>query len=667
MLEVGQHTETINQQYLVEALQGPKHPSSYLDRFPDGVFNTSPDSVLYKLIYALIGPAGVASLKKGYFEARLKFEELGLESSELGKFYSNPMGFGRIAEEEYSEDPTGLLNNDIWSRVKSQDQAYRNRVLDFLHGARLGGTPDGMRYAAKSALNHDVDIIEGYQYIFDQNSDQVIGIKNAVPPSALGIYSTEAFAIVPKPETSLNSIQTIKFNPVPDLGTFTFLYKFETTETISASATALDVQKALVKLKSIQNNVLVSGTVASGFTIQFVGQLSNQRDVDILSVDPSGLALASGKPCSAVVQSNSGVLSPNDGNVTASAEGRKYLEEAIDQIRPVATYPVLISGRSNWNQILFDQESIDPIASSEYSKAIRYVTGRIDVGWPENTKKTSYWIKKNVEVEAPSLKNDYKESYQDFHIINQVYAFGADALTNSNYLSDVTVLKNYNNSHVGSFGQHFVKKVPFLKQFDTDNTEIFTPDNAIADHSKPRTITSYDLDNETSLIDGIYPSSYLKLKNITPKKVKGLFWASTPKSTGADYLEIDLGETRAINFITLELLKSPITLDIQYDTLDYGNYRNYVSVTPENIFETNQSYPFVKEFFYTALDPAPWEYTTYNFKDANQNMIYTRYIRIKFDRRTTGNASPANFMSDDSGNPEAWSVCVRNLRIGRNV
>ena len=99
MLEVGQHTETINQQYLVEALQGPKHPSNYLDRFPDGIFNTSPDSVLYKLIYALIGPAGVASLKKGYFEARLKFEELGLESSELEKFYANPMGFGRFVED----------------------------------------------------------------------------------------------------------------------------------------------------------------------------------------------------------------------------------------------------------------------------------------------------------------------------------------------------------------------------------------------------------------------------------------------------------------------------------------------------------------------------------------------------------------------------------------
>ena len=667
MLEVGQHTETINQQYLVEALQGPKHPSNYLDRFPDGVFNTSPDSVLYKLIYALIGPAGVASLKKGYFEARLKFEELGLESSELEKFYANPMGFGRFIDETYAENPEGLLNNDIWSKVKSQDQAYRNRVLDFLHGARLGGTPEGMRYAAKSALNHDVEIIEGYQYIFDQNADQIIGIKNAVRPNALGTYSTEAFAIAPNPETSSSSVQTIKFNPIPDIGTFTIKYEFEETEAVSVSGTALDLQKALTKLQSIQNNVLVSGTVASGFKVQFVGQLSNQRNVSILSVDASNVSVTSGKPCVVTVQSNSGVLSPNGEDVVTSAEGRRYLEKAIDQIRPMATYPILINGRSNWNQILFDQESIAPIASSEYAKVIRYVTGRTDVDWPENTKKVSYWIKKNVEVEAPSLKNDYKESYQDFHIINQIYAFGEDALSNVNYSNDVTTLKNYNNTHVGSFGQHFAQKIPFLQQFDNDTTQIFTPENAVADHSKPRTVTSYDLDNETSLIDGIYPSSYLKLENITSKTVNNLFWASTPKSSGAEYLEIDLGETRAVNFITMEVLKLPIVLDIQYDTLDYGNYRNYVSVTPETILGTNQSYPFVKEFYYAALDPAPWEYETYNFKDANQNMIYTRYIRIKFDRRLTGTSSASNFLSDASGNPEAWSVCVRNLRIGRNV
>jgi hypothetical protein len=674
---ISDHTETVNQSLFVEALRGPGHPSTYLNRFPENVYNVSPDSVLYKLIYTLIGPSGVASLKRGYFEARLKFEEMGLQFNELEKFYANPMGFGRIASEVYSEDPTGLLNNDIWSRVKAQDQAYRNRVIDFLHGARLGGTPEGMRYVAKSALGVDVDIIEGYKYLFDQNSDQIIGYDSLLSPNNKGTYSTEKFAIAPKPETSATIVQTIRFEPIPDSGTFAINYGLEQTtinivDPISgARCTAVTIQQALSQFQSIQNNVRVSGDPFTQIKIQFVGQLANQSEINIFTVDASDLQAINGydspSPCAAIVESNSGVISPNEEDATASPQHLHALQLAVDKVRPVTAYPVTISSRSSWHQIIFDANAVSPLASSEYTKGVRYVTGSTDVSWPPTN--SIYWIQSGVEVESPSVRNDYKESYQDFHIVNKVYSYDDNALNDVDYNSTTNILSKYKSTHQGSFGPDLTNAIPALQEFDNSSyvNTIFEPSYAIANHAKPRTATSSDPYTETALIDGIYPINYFKLPNVPNPSVNNLFWASKSNVSGSEYLEIDFGETKAVNFIAFEILQFPIDLEIAYDDLDFDGYRNYVSVTPENMPGSTDPYPFDTAFFYDRSNVSPWSYTTYNFKDLNQKMIYTRFIRIKFTRRTTQSVTSVPFLIDNNGNQLSWPVCIRNFRIGRNV
>jgi hypothetical protein len=655
--------QTIDQRYFVEAIQGAKHPSNYLDRFPDNIFNTSPDAVLYKLIYTLIGPAGVASLKRGYFEARLKFEEMGLESAQLESFYANPMGFGRIAEETFSEDVTGLLNNDIWSKIKSKDQAYKNRVLDFMHAARLGGTPEGMRYAAKSALGRDVNIVEGYEYIFDQNSDQIVGFQNTIEPNKNGIYSTEKFAIVPNPETSGSIVQTITFNPIPSFGTFTILYKFVSTQPIPYSATALDIKNALSQNDSIKNNIIVSGTPRTGITIQFVGPIGHNNE-DVLSVDASGLASSTNATCSVTVESNSGIISTNNEFTFVSPESKKHLEIAIDKLRPINAYPVFVSGQSDWNQIAPSPESIAPISSSDYTNVVRHVTGNSQVTWPDNTKKSLDWIKPNEEIEAPILKKDFKESYQNFHEINKIYAYSEDN-------SDLSVVQKQLNYSTGSFNPNLLKKITYLNQFNDAkySTTNFTPDLAVAEHFKPRTATSYDLNSDTPLIDGIYPVSYLDVPGVIKKQTNDLFWASVARSSGTDYLEIDFGKTRAINFLSFEFLKSPVSVSIWYDTYDYEGYRNFVQVSKEQLPGTTETYEFDTEFSYYPDDLSPWEYVTYNFKDSNQNIVYTRYLRIKFDRKfesSNGNFVK-NWLTNNNGDSDVWPICVKNLRIGRTV
>jgi len=154
---------TINQNLLLEPLRAPVHPHSNLDNFPEEVYNKSPDSVLVKFLNALLGPSGAGWIKRNYLDVRLMFEESGIELNRLEDFYGNPLKFGRLLSEKYDYETTGNLERGAWNEIKAKDEAYRNRVMDFLHGARLGGTVDGITLAARSGLGYNVKIIENYK------------------------------------------------------------------------------------------------------------------------------------------------------------------------------------------------------------------------------------------------------------------------------------------------------------------------------------------------------------------------------------------------------------------------------------------------------------------------------------------------------------------------
>jgi hypothetical protein len=187
----------VEQSYLIEALTSSSSPSSYLDYFPQEVYNTSSDSRLYKFLYALLGPAGVSFLKTNYFYARMQFEEHGLMFDQLDKLYANPLRFARTGNETYLENWKGMLSTDDWNTLKSLDESYRNRAIDYLHAARLGATVEGMRYAARSGLGHDAAILENYKNLFNQHSDQIFDYNFVGSYHVDGTQSVEEFIVIP--------------------------------------------------------------------------------------------------------------------------------------------------------------------------------------------------------------------------------------------------------------------------------------------------------------------------------------------------------------------------------------------------------------------------------------------------------------------------------------
>src|SRR5208282_2912658 len=96
------------------------------------LYSRSLNSVLVALMYSLLGPTGVGSLKKNFLEARLAIEDNGLRTVNLEELYANPFSFARFALESYEDDVEGLLTAEQWEKIQVSDASYKNRAINYL-------------------------------------------------------------------------------------------------------------------------------------------------------------------------------------------------------------------------------------------------------------------------------------------------------------------------------------------------------------------------------------------------------------------------------------------------------------------------------------------------------------------------------------------------------
>ena len=213
-------TDSVVQNFFIEALGGPQDPLSYLERFPEEVYTNAIDSLLVRFLYALMGPTGVGQIRQEYLEARLQIEQAGLSTTSLDGLYTNAFAFARLASETYQSDAAAaLLPTAERAQILSQDASFRNRAMDFLKGARAGGTLLGITLAAKSGLNRDVEVIENYRTLYDRYADLPLGLPS------FGVTSLPAEAIViPRQATPQSAVQTLSLVGQPSQGWFTLTY-----------------------------------------------------------------------------------------------------------------------------------------------------------------------------------------------------------------------------------------------------------------------------------------------------------------------------------------------------------------------------------------------------------------------------------------------------------
>lgn len=620
---------TVDQRYFLRPLGGPAHPQNYLNRFPEEVYNKSIDSHLVRFMYALIGPAGIGWLEKNYLDARLKLEDFGLETFDLDKFYGDPLKFGRILEEIYDEDPKGLLPRDKWEEIRAKDAKYRNRAIDYVNGARAGNTPFGMRLVARSGLGHEVEIIENYRYYYDQLADEQLGIQN------FGFTnSTEEFVVVPRRELPRNEVQQITVNGNPTSGTFRLFFPVGNEATNSTGDIPIDALGEVVKthLEGVDSigvgNVAIYGGPLPDLPMQivFIGELAH-RDVPKLQV--TNVSLSGGTSPSIVLTEEDNGVSTIDEVVAIGPRDKKHLHEALSRIRPVASIATFGKGtgtqtRQTWNTAF---------ASSTYIEVVRFVTGKAGVSWPERDEIN--WIEPEIEHQAQRASGDLQQHYAGFHNIGSIVA---------------------SSSHIGPFSQYQRQLYPILNTiYPVDHQ--YLPDHAPADYAEPLTIRTRTPSGE-ALVNGIYPASWQNLSGIDQIRYKDeQFWASDESLADDEWLEIDLGAVRPVNYVYFEATRKPFDIEVSYDILDMAPDKEWRVVTPESDIQSPTG------IGYTTTEPNPWTTIDLYFETARRTMIFTRFLRIKFTRRS-GGGSP--FESPD-GTQFPFSIEVRNLRVGRNV
>lgn len=522
MSEAPSHYEVVNRDLFVEPLGGPEQVEVLLKNFPDSVYDKSPSSRFYKFFYALVGPSGIGQLVRNYFRARLILLESNVELFDIEKFYSDPFRFGRILEEQPDQDPSSWLTLNEWEKIQAQDSSYRSRALDFLAAVRLGTHPQGMRMAAKSGLGTEVSIFERYSWMFDQLSDQPIGVKNYG-----NTLSLNEFVVMPRPVQYKSNIQQLVFESTVSAGQYIIEFLGHRTSPISFDADAFEIQKELRDLPSIgKEGVIVTGGKAPlPFTIKFVGNLDT-TNIGPLLIKNSSLQDSTGKTSLVRVTALSDEVNPVDQSARVPERLLKNMQSALDRLRPVSSYFSFEPSEGTVVNRAYKVES-----SSNYVNPIRFVTGNPQVNWPPVDEK--FWIEQNVEKEAKQFYQNESAHYTHFHKIEKV-------TVDDNGLTDSSLMIELN------------------------------PD------PKP-VINGY--------VNGIYPIEYFGISKSSDLALqeKESYWVSLQRAyPNTEIIKVDLGTARPTNFISFDINNRPVEVKFQYCVWNNGEEEYYESATSED-------------------------------------------------------------------------------------
>jgi len=639
--ETPDHQTEINQQFFIEPQGGGKHPISYLEDFPPSLYNTSLDSNLVALMYTLLGPAGVGKLTQNYLEARLAIENNGLRTTELDMLYANPFAFARLALETYTDDTEGLLSNQQWEKVQESDSSYKNRAINYLKAVRAGGTLLGITLASKSALNRSVEIVENYNALYDKFSDDPLGLE------FMGLTkSTEEIILLPRQEHPQSAQQTISMTGQAISGTFRLtlplgpgggieeVQNTTTTGFLPFDADFEEISLALQALPVIGNhNVSLTGGPLPGnpITVTFTNELADKPMPQFL-VTQNNIGDIEEQLVRVVIEVGQVGVSADGEIAVIPTEDWYFAQTAIDNIKPVTT--ILTPGKAPG--LTKRQLPTASFADSEFTEVLRYVTGKRGLPWPPG------WIEPGVENEAPVAKNGQTANYVNFHNISAAVAYTEGGEEHP---------EEHKDEHMGLFSPEQRAQYPFLTAFSAQNqmgqTRVYEAIDAVVNPPEPLTTRV----GPEPLVNSSYPISYQKLAEISgaPSETAP-FWSSLERLEGSDYLEIDLGEVQAVNFITFEASQKPLDIAVSYDLLDASPVRRFIPVTIIN----ERDVPSTLSLWYEAQNVNQWTSVILNVSTALNTMIYTRFIRLEFTRH-------------EKGLPFAYSADVRNLRIGRNV
>lgn len=138
---------------------------SLLQHFDEEVYDLSPRTHLYKLIYALAGETGAGDVLKQSLISRANQDIETTWFKDIDRLFSDILDLPRLPEESYDIDPQkDVLTQEELDEIMVKDAWYRARLKDLLQGLQTGGTVEGFKHIVRAVTSSDCDIYETYRY-----------------------------------------------------------------------------------------------------------------------------------------------------------------------------------------------------------------------------------------------------------------------------------------------------------------------------------------------------------------------------------------------------------------------------------------------------------------------------------------------------------------------
>ena len=474
---------------------------------------------------------------------------------------------------------------------------------------------------------------------------------------------------------------------------------YSQTAPIAYNAAAATIQNVLTALPTIgPGNIICTGGPLPNIPVQcqFANQLANQAVSTLvanlgpdIAVGINATGSGGNEQMSDITDSPiyiglipqttvAGISAANQQTTIAPGDLHSMLT-AVDTLRPLTSFVTTVPGAN----LLSQQEVQNTFTGSTSVAVLRYVTGRSSVPWPavDNT----HWIQGGIEHEAPvNISNTTSYQYTGFHNIVTVQAYTEAALNDPGYIDGnpaIPLSVAHWDTMVGNYSGDQLVLLPGMATLSGVQHQ-FNANDAPAAYPEPLVITNV---SGQGVINGIYPTDYLALPGVT-QPIGQTFWSSQERNIGTDYLEIDLGQPQAVNYISFQITSKPFLLDVAYDALDQSPARSFVTarISPitQGVSATTISYDAQRL----------WTDVQIHLTNSVDGMIYTRFLRIGLTRNPDGTPyalqQPSLQVQPSSvtaGLPlwdtaihtpppqptqytyVAYSADVQNLRIGRNV
>lgn len=203
--------------------------SSLMDDFDTDVWNTTPSSLIYKLVDALCGSTGAGQLLNANFINTLQGDLSTTYGSDLDYFFGNIGFLPRSPSEMYLfNTSTDLLNSNQWDQVRVADAFYRARIKDFWKAVGMGGTPEAIRMVCQAAVTCDANIYEVWRFIDNFGLTEALGradarnevvvqpLKSSLTPQEFKLLRDMLARLMPvETIVTINTLGLAIHNPVP--------------------------------------------------------------------------------------------------------------------------------------------------------------------------------------------------------------------------------------------------------------------------------------------------------------------------------------------------------------------------------------------------------------------------------------------------------------------